>query len=122
MNEALAVIDSLRHEFPGARGAPASVALDGVSATIRAGMITGLIGPDGAGKTTLLRLMAGLLRASGGRITVFGHDMAKDADAAHPAIGYMPQRFGLYEDLSVIENLDLFADLHALTPTRPRHR
>ena len=78
-------------------------------------MITGLVGPDAAGKTTLLRLIAGLLRPANGHISVFGHDMTTDAALAHPAIGYMPQRFGLYEDLSVAENLDLFADLHAMS-------
>ena len=108
----LAVIEDLRHIFPGPH-----VALAGVSAQIQPGMITGLVGPDGAGKTTLLRLIAGLLRPTSGRVTVFGHDMATDAAAAHPGIGYMPQRFGLYEDLTVAENLDLFADLHAT----PRH-
>jgi ABC-2 type transport system ATP-binding protein len=115
MIEPIVAIDALRHVFPGARGASSHVALDGLSATIRPGMITGLVGPDGAGKTTLLRLIAGLLRPTVGRITVLGHDMASDAASAHPVIGYMPQRFGLYEELSVVENLDLFADLHAMT-------
>ena len=110
----LAEVAGLRHSFPGARGAAATVALDDVSATVAAGMITGVVGPDGAGKTTLLRLLAGLLRPTAGRVSVLGHDMAIDAQAAHGAIGYMPQRFGLYEDLSVGENLSLFADLHAL--------
>ncbi len=113
MTEPVIVIGALRHIFP---GPPAHVALDGLSATAQPGTITGLVGPDGAGKTTLLRLIAGLLRPSDGRITVLGHDMASDAAAVHPAIGYMPQRFGLYEDLSVAENLDLFADLHAMPP------
>ena len=107
----VAVVEELRHVFP---GAPPRVALDGISAEIQPGMITGLVGPDGAGKTTLLRLIAGLLRPTGGRVVVFGHEMTTDAAAAHPAIGYMPQRFGLYEDLTVAENLDLFADLHAM--------
>jgi len=115
MIEPIVAIDALRHVFPGARGASSHVALDGLSATIRPGMITGLVGPDGAGKTTLLRLIAGLLRPTVGRITVLGHDMASDAASTHAAIGYMPQRFGLYEELSVVENLDLFADLHAMT-------
>jgi len=109
------VIDELRHVFRAARGAAPHVALDGITARILPGMITGLVGPDGAGKTTLLRLIAGLLRPGAGRISVLGHDMANDAAAAHPAIGYVPQRFGLYEDLSVAENLDLFADLHAMS-------
>ena len=106
----LAEVAGLRHVFAGARGA----ALDGVTASVAPGMITGVVGPDGAGKTTLLRLLAGLLRPTAGRVSVLGHDMATDAQAAHAGIGYMPQRFGLYEDLSVAENLSLFADLHAL--------
>ena len=104
----LARIEGLRHGFAG------RAALTDISADIRPGIITGLVGPDGAGKTTLLRLLAGLLRPDAGRVEVLGHDMARDAAAAHPSIGYMPQRFGLYEDLSVAENLDLFADLHGL--------
>ncbi|MGC1413291.1 MAG: ATP-binding cassette domain-containing protein, partial [Acetobacteraceae bacterium] len=116
MTEPVVVIDALRHAFARPHGAAPHVALDGVSATIQPGTITGLVGPDAAGKTTLLRLIAGLLRPAGGHIRVFGHDMATDAALAHPAIGYMPQRFGLYEDLSVAENLDLFADLHAMSP------
>jgi ABC-2 type transport system ATP-binding protein len=110
MTEPVVVIDAVRHVFPGPH-----VALDNLSATIQPGVITGLVGPDGAGKTTLIRLIAGLLRPEQGRVVVLGHDMATDAAAAHRAIGYMPQRFGLYEDLSVAENLDLFADLHAMS-------
>jgi ABC-2 type transport system ATP-binding protein len=109
-------IEALRHEFPGVRGAPPHVALQGLTATILPGMVTGLVGPDGAGKTTLLRLIAGLLRPTGGRVVVLGHEMATEPEAVHGAIGYMPQRFGLYEDLRVAENLDLFADLHAMAP------
>jgi len=93
---------------------PAGLALDGIDAEIAPGMITGLVGPDGAGKTTLLRLIAGLLRPTAGSVHVLGHDMATGAAAVHPSIGYMPQGFGLYEDLSVAENLDLFADLHTM--------
>jgi ABC-2 type transport system ATP-binding protein len=104
----LVTVTGLRHCFG------PTVALDGISAKIRPGEITGLVGPDAAGKTTLLRLIAGLLRPTAGAIDVLGHDMTTDAAAAHPAIGYMPQRFGLYEDLTVAENLDLFADLHTM--------
>ena len=107
--EPLVRIEGLRHGFAG------RPALRGISAKIVPGIITGLIGPDAAGKTTLLRLIAGLLRPGAGRITVLGHDMATDAAAAHASIGYMPQRFGLYEDLTVAENLDLFADLHGIS-------
>jgi len=97
-------------------GAPA---LDGVSGDIRGGEITGLVGPDGAGKTTLIRLMTGLMQPDGGVITVLDHDARKEAPAIQAAIGYMPQRFGLYEDLSVQENLDLYADMRGL-PRRER--
>ena len=89
-------------------------ALDAVSGAVAAGAITGLVGPDGAGKTTLIRLMAGLLAADGGSLEVLGFDPATDAASIHAAIGYMPQRFGLYEDLTVAENLTLYADLRAL--------
>ncbi|QEN90716.1 ABC transporter ATP-binding protein [Labrys sp. KNU-23] len=89
-------------------------ALDGIEASIRPGEITGLVGPDGAGKTTLIRLMTGLMLPDEGRLRVLGFDTARDAASIQAAIGYMPQRFGLYEDLSVQENLDLYADLRGL--------
>lgn len=71
----------------------------------------GIVGPDGAGKTTLLRLIAGLLKPLTGTIKIDGKDTIQDTDAVHELIGYMPQKFGLYEDLSVIQNLNLYADL-----------
>jgi ABC-2 type transport system ATP-binding protein len=86
-------------------------ALDGLSARIEKGAITGLIGPDGAGKTTLMRLIAGLLRLDSGRIEVLGLDVGARPLEVQARVGYMPQHFGLYEDLSVQENLDLYADL-----------
>ena len=89
-------------------------ALDGITARIAGGRITGLVGPDGAGKTTLLRLLCGLLAPTGGRVTVCGYNTAADADAIHERVGYMPQRFGLYEDLTVRENLDLYAELRSV--------
>ena len=82
------------------------------------GRITGLVGPDGAGKTTLMRLMAGLYRPTSGRIQVDGRDPLKDADVLRRSVGYMPQKFGLYEDLTVEENLALYADLRELTGSR----
>ncbi len=91
-------------------------ALKALTATVQRGGVTGLIGPDGAGKTTLMRLVAGLLRPDSGRITVLGIDVRADPLAVQGAIGYMPQRFGLYEDLTVRENLDLYADLHDVDP------
>ncbi len=89
-------------------------ALDGVSFTIRPRAVSGLIGPDGAGKTTLMRLVAGLLIPDAGQADVLGLDASRDALAVQAALGYMPQRFGLYEDLTVQENLDLYADLQGV--------
>lgn len=89
-------------------------ALRGVSFKMPMGAITGLIGPDGAGKTTLMRLAAGLLKPDQGRINVLGLDATVDSLRVQASIGYMPQRFGLYEDLSVQENLDLYADLQGV--------
>ena len=91
-------------------------ALDDISAVAARGEVIGLIGPDGAGKTTLMRLIAGLLRLDAGRIEVLGTDVARDPLAVQARLGYMPQRFGLYEDLSVQENLDLYADLQDVPP------
>ena len=76
-------------------------ALDGVSLDVPAGTLTALVGPDGAGKTTLLRLMAGLMRADEGELRVLGIDVSTDPQAVQDRISYMPQRFGLYEDLSL---------------------
>ncbi len=94
-------------------------ALESITLSIRAGVVSALIGPDGAGKTTLLRLLAGLLVPDHGVISVFGLDPVTQPDAVHCITGYMPQRFGLYEDLTVQENLDLYADLHGV-PSRLR--
>ncbi len=90
-------------------------ALDGVTIEIHKGELTALVGPDGAGKTTLIRLIAGLLTADSGELRVLGFDPAADAQPIQDRIGYMPQKFGLYEDLTVQENLDLYADLHGVT-------
>lgn len=87
-------------------------ALKAISLRIPAGSMTALIGPDGAGKTTLLRLLAGILTPDSGEVQVLGYSLPSQALAMQAHIGYMPQRFGLYEDLTVEENLTLFADLH----------
>lgn len=89
-------------------------ALNKISAIIKPGQITGIVGPDGAGKTTLIRLMAGILTPTGGAITIDGMDSMADAGKIHEFIGYMPQKFGLYEDLTVFENLNLYADLRGV--------
>ena len=90
------------------------VALDAIDATIEPGRLTGLVGPDGAGKTTLLRLLAALMTPTSGRIAVAGVDVVEHPSVVHERTGYMPQRFGLYEDLSVLENLRLYADLRGV--------
>lgn len=89
-------------------------ALDNVSGLVKGGEITGLVGPDGAGKTTLIRLMTGLMQPDSGSINVLGFDTKHDSPGIQASIGYMPQRFGLYEDLTVQENLNLYADLRGL--------
>ncbi len=89
-------------------------ALRGLDAQIRYGRLTGLVGPDGAGKTTLMRILTGLLNPGSGRVTVAGFDTVADNEAIHAVTGYMPQRFGLYEDLTVMENLRLYARLRGI--------
>ena len=90
------------------------LALDRVEADIRRGEVTGLVGPDGAGKTTLIRILAGLLEPTEGEVRVLGYDPVSEAEEIHLRIGYMPQRFGLYEDLNVLQNLQLYADLRGV--------
>ena len=89
-------------------------ALNQLDIKTRPGRVTGLIGPDGAGKTTLMRLAAGLLLPDSGSIHVLGIDVVQQPLEVQSSIGYMPQRFGLYEDLTVQENLDLYADLQGV--------
>lgn len=91
------------------------LALDNVSFSVGQGELTALIGPDGAGKTTLIRLLAGLMKSDRGIVSVLGIDAAKDPQSIQSQISYMPQKFGLYDDLTVRENLDLYSDLHGVT-------
>ena len=106
MSETVIALNGLSRRFPG-MDRPAVAPL---ACTIRAGYVTGLVGPDGAGKTTLMRMLAGLLKPDEGRASVIGFDPLKDDSALHAVLGYMPQKFGLYEDLTVMENLTLYAD------------
>src|SRR5919109_669264 len=98
------------------------IALDGVSMEVAQGSLTALVGPDGAGKTTLIRLAAGLMGADRGELKVLGIVVAADPQRVQDRIGYMPQKFGLYEDLSVQENLNLYADLHGVTAAERQER
>ena len=87
-------------------------AVDGLSLQVKPGEIFGLLGPDGAGKTTTMRLLTGLLTANSGQAEVVGIDVLRDPEAVKPHIGYMPQRFSLYGDLTVAENIIFFANLY----------
>ena len=91
-----------------------STAVDGLTLDVAPGELFGIVGPDGAGKTTTLRMLAGILRPSAGTAYVQGIDIGEDPEAVKPHIAYMAQRFGLYEDLTVRENLDFYADLYAV--------
>jgi ABC-2 type transport system ATP-binding protein len=99
------VAQGLRKSFPGI------VAVDHLSFDVHGGEIFGLVGPDGAGKTTTLRMLAGVMPPDEGTATVAGSDVVKDPEGAKHHLSYMPQRFGLYEDLTVDENIRFYADL-----------
>lgn len=90
------------------------VALDGLSLSMGAGELFGLVGPDGAGKTTALRLLAGQLRPDAGSVRVMARDPVREGDAVRAELGYVPQQFSLYGDLSVQENLDFFGAMFGL--------
>ncbi|MEP0367360.1 MAG: ABC transporter ATP-binding protein [Cyclobacteriaceae bacterium] len=96
-------------------------ALNGINLSVQQGEIYGLIGPDGAGKTTLIRILNSLLFADSGKVTVLGLDPVKDMKKLRTKFGYMPGRFSLYQDLSVEENLSLFASLFETTITENHH-
>src|SRR6266568_8567855 len=99
------VVQGLVKDFPGVR------AVDHISFTVKAGEIFGLVGPDGAGKTTTLRMLAAVLTPDEGTASLCGRDVVREADAVKDNISYTPQRFGLYEDLTVDENIRFYADL-----------
>jgi len=103
----------LYKEFP-IVGADPIIALDHLDFKIRKGCLTALVGPDGAGKTTLIRLIAGLLDATSGSLDVLGMDVKAYSQEVQDKLSYMPQKFGLYEELSVSENMNLYADLHGI--------
>lgn len=98
------------------------VALKDIDLNIPRGRMTAIIGPDGAGKTTLLRLICGLLRPGSGSLSVLGRDVRTEAAEIQSRISYMPQKFGMYEDLSVLENMNLYADLHGIPKSARRQR
>jgi ABC-2 type transport system ATP-binding protein len=114
MSEALAIAGKdLRKVFKRETGEMVA-ALDGVSLSVPHGALTALVGPDGAGKTTLIRLCTALVQPDAGELLVLGQDVRREGQAIQNRIGYMPQKFGLYEDLTVQENLDLYAELNGV--------
>jgi ABC-2 type transport system ATP-binding protein len=97
-------------------------AVDRLSLSVNRGEIFGLVGPDGAGKTATMRMLAGVMRPDAGAIVIDGIDAVADPDAAKPYLSYMPQRFGLYEELTVDENIRFYADLFEVPPALRRER
>jgi ABC-2 type transport system ATP-binding protein len=94
-------------------------ALDGLSFAVERGEMFGVIGPDGAGKTTAIRIACGLLRADGGSVRILGHDPVRDHHRITHDVGYLSQRFSLYGDLTIDENIAFFAEIHAVRDYRP---
>ena len=105
----------LSKSFAAKQGREITQALAKVDIAACEGSMTAIIGPDGAGKTTFMRLVCGLLSRTEGELEVLGLDVQKNSQRVQEQLGYMSQRFGLYEDLSVRENMDLYADLHGIS-------
>ncbi len=117
MNAAPAVVlDNLVKRFG------SFLAVDHISCTVRRGEIFGFLGPNGAGKSTTIRILCGLLRPTSGRALVGGFDVGREPEKVRERIGYMSQRFSLYEDLTVEENIDFFGGVYGVAPTRLRER
>jgi len=116
MPETIIEINRLTRDFKATR------AVNELTLSIAPGELFGLVGPDGAGKTTSLRLLAGLLDITDGEATILGFDLASKAEDIKPHVGYMAQQFSLYGELSVLENLQFFADLFDVTKQDQRER
>ena len=114
--ESAIACEGLTKSFPDVR------AVDALSFDVRAGEIFGLVGPDGAGKTTTLRMLAGIMAPDAGRATIAGFDVERNPEGAKHALSYMPQRFGLYEDLTIDENIRFYADLFGVRAEERKQR
>jgi ABC-2 type transport system ATP-binding protein len=99
-----------------------TTAIENLNLRIEKGEMVGLVGPDGAGKTTLMRILSAILPPSSGTASVAGNDIIKEPEKLKEKIGYMPQRFGLYEDLKVLENLNFFSELYQLTKEKRKEK
>lgn len=95
-------------------------AVDGLDLAIRSGEMFGLVGPDGAGKTTTIRMLCGILAPTSGTASILGHDVEKEPDAVKKEIGYLSQRFSLYGDLSIDENIEFFAEINGVYDYKQR--
>src|SRR5512146_872762 len=116
MPEAVIQVDHLSRSFGKLR------AVEDVSFTVKRGEIFGLLGPNGSGKSTIIRMLCGVLEPSGGSASVLGFDCAREAEVVKRRIGYMSQKFSLYSDLSVRENLDFYGRIYQLSPERLAQR
>jgi len=117
-----ASLDGVRFAYAGAHGAAATPALVGLSFAVRRGEMFGLVGPDGAGKTTAIRLLLGLLNADRGQVQTLGHDPRVESSYVKSHVGYLSQRFTLYGDLTVSENIEFFGEIHRVRDMREQRQ